>query len=270
MSCPLPRQSGFTLIELLVVISIIAILASMLLPAVGMIRDMAQATKCASNQRQLALGVITYAQEHDGQAMRFWTYAPVFNTYRTWHWGIAENYVEGNDSTLNIPRVKSVLYCTAFNGTQDPAQYNVSGNTGIGINTLGRYFTAAQAPAWPGWWAMYDCIYTDGPYDFSANDPQAIGMPIDKVPSKASRAMTGDVWNRDNVALYGNMYLEMRFMMEDPATTQASEAAEGMLNQHFNARFPHRGRNVHSYWDGHTGSITIENNQALWNALYNP
>lgn len=52
--------------ELLVAITIIALLVSMLLPAVHLVRSSAQAMNCRSNQRQAGMAVFAYAQEHDG------------------------------------------------------------------------------------------------------------------------------------------------------------------------------------------------------------
>jgi len=53
-------SDGFTLIELLVVISIIALLVSILLPALGSAREAAQTTVCQSNLRQFMLGYRSY------------------------------------------------------------------------------------------------------------------------------------------------------------------------------------------------------------------
>jgi prepilin-type N-terminal cleavage/methylation domain-containing protein/prepilin-type processing-associated H-X9-DG protein len=57
---------GFTLIELLVVISVIAVLAGMLIPAVGMVREMAHGTSCRSLMRQYGMANMLYAGDNEG------------------------------------------------------------------------------------------------------------------------------------------------------------------------------------------------------------
>jgi prepilin-type N-terminal cleavage/methylation domain-containing protein len=58
------KTQGFTLIELLVVISIIAVLISMLMPAIAQSRESAKRTLCQSKLHSLALGTISYAQDY--------------------------------------------------------------------------------------------------------------------------------------------------------------------------------------------------------------
>ena len=63
----LKKRGGFTLIELLVVISIVAILISILLPALAKAVQVADMVVCASNERQLLLGLREYVQADEDQ-----------------------------------------------------------------------------------------------------------------------------------------------------------------------------------------------------------
>lgn len=59
-----PRQRGFTLIELLVVISIISILISILLPALGAARASGRAIQCGSNLRAVGMAISMYCEDN--------------------------------------------------------------------------------------------------------------------------------------------------------------------------------------------------------------
>ncbi len=78
------RRNGFTLIELLVVIAIIAILAAILFPVFARARAKAQQASCLSNQKQLALAFLMYAQDYDD------TMAPAY--YFTDGWGVEHGW----------------------------------------------------------------------------------------------------------------------------------------------------------------------------------
>lgn len=94
----------FTLIELLVVIAIIAILAAMLLPALGKARLTAQGASCKNNLKQQGLGLIQYGTENQD-------YAP---------WGYNSNAVVGNIGVHIYPYIAGSAYPTEYRTDKKP------------------------------------------------------------------------------------------------------------------------------------------------------
>jgi prepilin-type N-terminal cleavage/methylation domain-containing protein/prepilin-type processing-associated H-X9-DG protein len=125
-----PKSKGFTLIELLVVVAIIAVLVSILLPALGMARESARSATCQANLHQLGQAEIYYYTEWNGTIA--WTRHDGPNgVYYSWAgllWRVMypnTNFPSWNDTTTP-PIVKpGVLQCASTN-MEVPQAYALS------------------------------------------------------------------------------------------------------------------------------------------------
>jgi prepilin-type N-terminal cleavage/methylation domain-containing protein/prepilin-type processing-associated H-X9-DG protein len=173
---PLDPPPGFTLIELLVVIAIIALLAAILFPVFARARENARRASCQSNMKQLALGLIQYAQDNDSRLLIYDTVNYNATTSPNGHFG---NVLGGL-----YPYIKSDQVFRCPSAPRQATKYTISGG-GTGAYA---YATTYGVPYEQNWSVRRAVATQLG--EFASQTPVHPGTTlIDEFPSPAIYCM---------------------------------------------------------------------------------
>jgi len=144
-------EGAFTLIELLVVLGVIAVLAGLILPALGSAKAKAHFTKCQSNVRQIALGIRMYAEDQEVYPL-YSTPPPTPGPTLFWN-ALIEPYTLNNESNAvyrcpgykgreyDIPPYSDLRYSYGYNSQGVGFDY---GRFGLGLG--GRLLSSPHVP----------------------------------------------------------------------------------------------------------------------------
>ncbi len=215
MRTRLIREKGFTLVELLVVIGIIALLISILLPALNRAREAAKKAVCMSNLRQVGQLFAIYTAETRGYLPPYWKSSNAQNNYSAFYslittrtLQVAPNvllpaepqYVTYEPPVLRCPNAGGVAptYANALTSTLAVCRFR---NATAGLTPIysegdwRMYQVSYPESTWGKPWGVWSTYSANGRHPFYLGDSRAYPMKsLGNQPRISKIVRSAEVW----------------------------------------------------------------------------
>ena len=183
------KHAYFTLIELLIVIAIIAILASMLMPALSRARDKARQTNCTNTLKQIATASISYSLNN--KYISIPTFIKWPSSYDDWWGSLLQPYLHSSSQAGSSWAYDKAFMCPAFQMQATGAWFTYGKNSStagaIALGTLRSASTKVMfddiLPSNDVWWTYISRGY-GGMWGGGANLKHHPGMPHNSEQSR--------------------------------------------------------------------------------------